>query len=328
MKKLMKAIVFNKYGSIKDLSLKEVEIPKINEDEVLLKLLFTSLNAADLDFINGHPLVRFTGLFKPGFPILGSDLVGMVVEIGKKVTKLKVGDIVWADLSIPEKYSTFSEFTKAKEKSLQIIPKGIELADAACLPTAGMVAYQNIYKKKSPKPNDHVLVNGAGGGIGTMLVQMLVERGAIVTAVDSSEKLDALKTIGAKHVIDYKTNNIIDLKEQYDYVYDLVCFNKLKHVKKLVKKKGTLIVLGGSVRNMLKIFILGPLLSLLANKKIKMGGWDTNNLDDLKAISQLYLDKSIKPVIDEIVPIEGLINGLGRLAEGNVVGKIVVKYDI
>lgn len=123
MKKLMKAIVLNKYGSIKDLSLKEVEIPKINEDEVLLKLLFTSLNAADLDFINGHPLVRFTGLFKPGFPILGSDLVGVVLETGKKLQNSKLEILFGQIYQSPKNIAHFLNLQRQKKSPCKLYLK-------------------------------------------------------------------------------------------------------------------------------------------------------------------------------------------------------------
>ncbi|MDD2523087.1 MAG: alcohol dehydrogenase catalytic domain-containing protein [Anaerolineaceae bacterium] len=136
----MKAIVLKKYGSTNDLELTEIPKPVIGDDEVLIRLLYTSLNAADLDFVHGHPLIRFTGLRKPGFPILGSDLVGIIDENWRDVTGFEVGELVWADTSNPAAYGTFAEYVKVKPAIIQKLPAGIPLPDAACLPTAAIVA--------------------------------------------------------------------------------------------------------------------------------------------------------------------------------------------
>ena len=169
----MRAVRLERYGNTDDLEYVEVPRPVPKPDEVLVKLHYTSLNAADLDYVHGHPLVRFTGLRKPAYPILGSDCVGEVVGQGDDVERFALGQIVWADLSLPLAYGTLAEYVTVPASALQLLPSGVDPKEAACLPTAGMVALQNIRMKKPVRVGDKVLVNGAGGGIGTILVQLL-----------------------------------------------------------------------------------------------------------------------------------------------------------
>lgn len=321
----MKAIVLDKYGSTDDLVFKDYPKPKIKPNEVLIRMLYTSINSADLDFINGHPLVRFTGMSKPGYPILGSDCVGEVVELGSEVQNLLPGDMVWADTSNPLSYGTFAEYLSVPADELQILPEHMNPEYASCLPTAAMVALQNVNIKNKPKKGDKILVNGAGGGIGTILVQLLSALGTDITAVDKAEKHNMLKTLGANRTIDYREIDYTDEDIEYDYVYDLLCTNKLRKVMSVTKKNGQIIMLGGSTGNMLNVLAFGPLISLFWRRKIKLGGWETNNHKDLEELARLYKEGTIKPVIDKIIPLEETIEGLKLLEEGYILGKIVVK---
>lgn len=312
----MKAILMKKYGSTADLCVTDWPKPTISEEQVLIKLLYTSLNSADLDFINGHPLVRFTGLTKPGYPILGSDCVGVIESIGSKVKDVAVGDKVWADLSNPLSYGTFAEYVGVPATSVQKLPDDIPLEEAACLPTAGMVALQNVRTKVMPQKGDKVLVNGAGGGIGTVLGQLLKSLRADITAVDKVEKHVMLKAIGAGRTVDYRELDYTREPVDYDFVYDLLCTKKLSDCMAVVKKQGHFIMLGGSSRNILKVLVFGPLLSLVWRRKIKLGGWDTNKQEDLRELAKLYQEGILKPVIDRVIPLEETIAGLKALEEG------------
>lgn len=323
----MKAIILEKYGSTDNLIFMEYPEPKIKDNMVLIKMLYTSLNSADLDFINGHPLVRFTGFFKPGYPILGSDCVGIIESLGKQVNDFKIGDIVWADLSNPLNYGTFSEYVSVPFSSVQKVPNNMNLEEAACLPTAAMVALQNISLKVKPRKDDKVLVNGAGGGIGTILVQLLKSIGADITAVDKVEKHQMLKSLGANRTIDYKEIDYSKENIEYDYVYDLLCTKNLTKCLSVVKKDGYFIMLGGSTKNLLKVLVMGPLLSRIWKRKVELGRWNTNNHEDLNHLARLYQEGTIKPIIDRVIPLNETISGLKSLETGNVFGKIVVKIS-
>lgn len=323
----MKAVLLQRYGSSDDLIYTDVPMSTPNSDEALVRLIYTSINAADLDYVNGHPLVRFTGLRKPGYPILGSDLVGIVEEIGSDVNHVQIGDIVWADTSNPLKYGTFAEYTALPAMSLQKISGDIDLKQAACLPSAGVVAFQNIQLKQPAKAGDTALVNGAGGGIGNIIVQLLHQAGVEVTAVDKQIKHDMLKEIGATYTIDYEATDYLKSGKQYDYVYDLVCYRPLSEATSIVKKDGHFIMLGGSTSNILRVLTGAPLLSKRFQKKIILGAYRTNDHDDLAQMHQLLLDKTIQPVIDRIIPLEETIEGIKALETGNVLGKIVIRFE-
>lgn len=321
----MKAIVLGGYGSTDQLKLTEVSKPMINGEQLLIRIIYSSLNAADLDFVHGHPLVRFSGLFKPGYPILGSDCVGSIEALGNKVIGFNVGDIIWADLSIPLKYGAFADYVVVKASSVQKIPKGLDLVYAACLPTAAMVAFQNVRLNNDLKKGDKVLVNGAGGGIGTILVQLLKAKEVEVTAIDKVEKHQMLKSIGANITIDYEKEDFTEQEIIYDHIYDLVCTRRLYKCRQVLKKNGQYTMLGGSTRNILIVFIFGKILSIVWGQKFTMGVWDTNNQRDLDELANIYLRGIIKPVIDKVVSLEETIAGLKELEAGKVLGKIVVR---
>ncbi len=324
---MMKAVLLQKYGSSDDLIFADVPTPWPKADEALVRLLYTSINAADLDYVNGHPLVRFTGLTKPGYPILGSDLVGVVEEIGPDVTDVQIGDTVWADTSNPLNYGTFAEYTALPASSLQKISREVDLAQAACLPSAGVVALQNVQLKNPAKAGDTALVNGAGGGIGNIIVQVLSQAGVEVTAVDKESKHEMLMEIGASHTIDYENTDYLKVGKQYDYVYDLVCYRSLPKATSILKKQGQFIMLGGSTANILRVLTTAPLLSKRLQKKIILGAYRTNDHNDLAQMYQLLKEGKIRPVIDRIIPFEEMIDGIKALEAGNVLGKIVIKFD-
>lgn len=324
---MMNAVLLTRYGSSDDLTFTQVPVPTFGPNDALVKLLYTSINAADLDYVHGHPLVRFTGLRKPGYPILGSDLVGIVEQIGSQVSAVQVGDFVWADTSNPLRYGTFAEYTVVPATSLQVIPAEINLAHAACLPSAGVVALQNIQLKTPPKNGDTALVNGAGGGIGTVIVQLLHLLGVEVTAVDKQSKHDMLHQIGARHTIDYQTTDYTQMKQSYDYVYDLICTRPLKEATSIVRKHGHFVMLGGTTSNILRVLTTAPLISRIWQKQIILGAYRTNNHKDLTQLQNLLTQGQLQPVIDHIIPLEETISGIKALEAGNVLGKIVIEFN-
>lgn len=323
----MKAILLTKYGTSDNLIYTEVAKPMPGPDDVLIKLKYTSINAADLDYVHGHPLIRFTGLTKPAYPILGSDLTGSVEKVGTNVINLRPGDLVWADTSNPLKYGTFAEYTVVPSKSLQKLPDTTTLAEAACLPSAGSVALQNIQLKQPPHKGDTALVNGAGGGIGTMIVQLLTAVGVEVTAVDKQSKHEMLLQIGAARVIDYETTDYLQTKHKYDYVYDLVSARPLNDAVSIVKQHGHFIMLGGTTANILRVLTAAPFLSRRWQKQIHLGVYQTNDHAALVQLAALLEQDIIHPVIDRIIPLEETISGIKALEAGNVLGKIVIKIS-
>jgi len=214
-RKLMQAIVCTKYGPPDVLQLKEVARPTPKEGEALVKIQATSLNAADFETLRGTWSVRFTGLLRPARKILGSDIAGRIEAVGSNVKLFQPGDEIWGDLSYPLGFGAFAEYVCVPENALRLKPAGMTFEEAAAVPTAAVVALQNLRgagtSSHSPllsdegqiQPGQKVLINGAGGGVGTFAVQIAKSFGAEVTAVDSTGKLEMLRALGADHVIDY-----------------------------------------------------------------------------------------------------------------------------
>ena len=231
----MKAYKIRGYGSVDNLSIEEVELGKLKDNYVRVKMQATSLNAADLDYVYSK-FYRLIGLKKSANLILGSDLVGVVYEVGRKVSNFKIGDLVWCDTSNPLSYGTYGEYVDVPGDQLAIRDASIPITDAACMPSASMVAFQNVYMKKGPKRGMNVLVVGAGGGIGTALVQFLIDIGANITAIDKKEKHQGLLDLGVKTVYDYRDYDYIEQDVEYDFIYDLFYNRKILHAVKRDRK--------------------------------------------------------------------------------------------
>ncbi|MDQ0193388.1 NAD(P)-dependent alcohol dehydrogenase [Paenibacillus wynnii] len=193
----MKAIVSHKYGSPDILQFKEVNTPTPKENEALVKVYATSLNAADLETLRGTPMSRFGGLLRPKHKILGTDIAGRVEAVGSKVMQFQSGDEIWGDLSFPHNCGAFAEYVCIPEQALRLKPASMTFEEAAAIPTSAIVALQNLCGKRPIQPGQKVLINGAGGGVGTFAVQLAKHFGAEVTGVDNAGKLDLLRSIGA-----------------------------------------------------------------------------------------------------------------------------------
>jgi len=192
----MKAIVCTKYGPPDVLQLKEVAKPTPNEDEALIKVYAASLNAGDFEILRGTWSARFGGPLKPMHRILGSDIAGRIEAVGRNVKHFQPGDEIWGDLSLLG-YGAFAEYVCIPENALRRKPTRMTFEEAAAIPSAGIVALQNLRgvgsaspslflsDKGNIQPGQKVLINGAGGGVGTFAVQIAKSRGAEVTGVDS-----------------------------------------------------------------------------------------------------------------------------------------------
>ncbi len=173
----MKAIVCTKYGSPDVLELKEVEKPIPKDDEVLVKVHAASLNAADLETLRGVFIVRIGGPLKPIYKILGTDIAGRVEAVGRNVKQFQPGDEIWGDLSACG-WGAFAEYVCVPENALRLKPASMTFEEAAAYPQAAILALQNLRDKRPIEPGQKVLINGAGGGVGTFAVQLAKYFGA------------------------------------------------------------------------------------------------------------------------------------------------------
>jgi NADPH:quinone reductase-like Zn-dependent oxidoreductase len=318
----MKAIVCTKYGPPDVLQLKDVYIPSPKDNEALVKVHATSLNAADLEILRGVFVNRIAAPIKPMYKILGTDVAGKVKEVGRNVKKFQPGDEIWGDLSFPLGSSTFAEYVCIPENALRLKPASMTFEEAAAIPTAGVVALQNLIAKRPIQQGQKVLINGAGGGVGTFAVQLAKYFGAEVTGVDKTEKLDMLCSIGVDHVIDYTKEDFTKNGQLYDLILDVVVHRWIFDYKRALNPEGICVFVGGSMNRVFLNMLLGKLMT--GKKKIGLGAWKPNKKEDLDYLRELFEAGKVKPVIERRYPLSKVPEAFRYLEDGHVKGKLVI----
>ena len=316
----MKAIVYTKYGPPDVLQLKEVEKPTPKDNEVLVKVHASSLNAADLDFLRGK--MQFSR--KPRYKILGSDIAGRIETVGRNVKQFQPGDEIFVDLS-RFGFGAFAEYVCVLENALRLKPSSMTFEEAATLPQAAILALQGLRDKRQVQPGQKVLINGAGGGVGTFAVQIAKLFGAEVTGVDSTEKLDMVRSIGADHVIDYTQEDFTKSGQSYDLILDVVVSRSISDYKRALSPKGILRMVGGSMGRVFKAALLGPLIS--RSKKMTIVMWRPNKKEDMVFLTELLEAGKVVPVIDRRYPLSEVAEAFRYLEEGHHKGKIVINVE-
>ena len=320
----MKAIISEKYGPPETLRLEEVEVPTPKDGEVLIKVHASSLNAADFEILRGAWSARFTGLRRPGHRIPGSDVAGVVESIGTNTTKFKPGDEVVGDLFMSG-FGAFAEYVCAPEKALAKKPDAMSFEQAATYPQAGIIALQALRDKKQIQPGQKVLINGAGGGMGTFAVQIAKYYGAEVTGVDSAMKLDMLQSIGAEHVIDYMKENYTESDQCYDVILDTVANRSLSNYDRVLCPEGLFVMVGGSRRAIFQAIVLGPLKSRRSNKSLGLNLWGKGyNEKDMEFFGELLASGKVQPVIDRVYSLDEVPEAYRYLEEKQAIGKLVI----
>jgi NADPH:quinone reductase-like Zn-dependent oxidoreductase len=321
----MKAIVYTKYGSPDELQLKEVTKPFPKNNEVQIKVHAASINSWDWDLLKGKPfLVKMLGgLFKPKHQILGADVAGVVESVGSGVTDFKPGDEVFGDIA-GAGFGGFAEFVVVPEKLLAKKVAEVSFEDAAALPQAGLLALQGLRHQKPLQRNQHLLINGAGGGVGPIALQYAKNLGAEVTCVDKEEKLDLLRSLGADHIIDYRNEDYTNSGIQYDYILDVIAHRTVAAYKRALKPTGVFAMVGGSMGWLLfQMGLIQPILSKFRKKKLGIMGYKPNR-DDLNELNQLVAEKKIKMVIDKVFPLSETANAFRHFEIGKFKGKIII----
>ncbi len=325
--KNMKAILCPKYGSPDILEFKELEKPVPRDNEVLIKIYASSLNAADWHIMRGDPsLARlFLGLLKPKYKILGADIAGQVEAVGKSVTQFKPGDNVFGDLSSCG-FGGFAEYVCAAEDALVLKPVTITFEEAAAVPLAAISALQGLRTSGLIRSGQKVLINGASGGVGTFAVQIAKAFGAEVTAVCSTGKMEMVRSIGADHVIDYTKEDFTRKGERYDLIVAANGNRSILDYRRTLTPTGRYVMIGGSGTQMTQAIFLGPFISIISKKK--MGNLMASaNQNDLVFIKELLEAGKIKPVIDKRYALSQVPDAMRYLEEGHAMGKIVITME-
>ncbi|HEX6171028.1 MAG TPA: NAD(P)-dependent alcohol dehydrogenase [Chitinophagaceae bacterium] len=317
----MRAIVYEKYGTPDVLELKEVDKPVPKDDEVLVKVHAVSINDWDLGLLEGDPINRMlNGLRKPKRKILGSDIAGRVEAVGKNITQFKPGNEVYGDLS--GRWGGFAEYVCARENSLALKPAAMSFVDAAAIPQAAMLAIQGLIDKGNIKAGQKLLINGAGGGVGTFGIQIAKLYGVEATGVDHGSKLDMLRSMGFDHVIDYTKEDFTKTGKCYDLVLDVKTNRSMFDYARALCPHGTYVTVGGTTSLLFLSLLQAPWIKLIHKKYIRLVALKTNK--DLAYMNKLYEEGKVKPVIDGPYRLEEVPEAFRRFGKGEHKGKVVI----
>ena len=269
----MKAIVLTQYGAPDDLELKEVEKPVPKDDEVLIKVHASAVNDWDWGLVRGKPLFMraFGGLLRPKIPIMGCDVAGQIETVGKDVSDLRAGEDVYGDLS-ESGFGAFAEYVCAREASVALKPRNLTYEQAAAIPHAAMLAQQSLRDVAHIAAGHTLLINGAGGGVGTLGVQLAKLHGVEVTGVDSTEKQDFLRSVGFDHVIDYSQEDFTKTGLCYDLILDVKTTRSPLACASALKPDGTYVTVGGSTPRLVQCLLLGLWIARTRNRHIRILG--------------------------------------------------------
>jgi NADPH:quinone reductase-like Zn-dependent oxidoreductase len=316
----MKALVYTQYGTPDVLEIQDVEKPVPKDDEVLVKVFAASLNDWDLGLLEGDFVNRIlNGVRTPKIQILGSDIAGRIEAIGKNVTKFQPGDEVFGDLS--GCWGGFAEYVCAGEDSLALKPVAMGFEQAAAIPQAAMLAVQGLIDKGNLKYGQKVLVNGAGGGVGTFAVQIGKLYDAEMTGVDNASKLEVMRSVGFDHVIDYAKEDFTGNGERYELILDAKTNRSIFEYPRALKPGGKYVTVGGSISRLLQIFLLSPFLSMVSKKKIVIVALKANK--DLAYMSELFEAGKMRAVIDGPYRLEDARKAFELFKKGLHKGKVV-----
>lgn len=321
----MKAIVYTKYGSPDVLQLKEVEKPATKENEVLIKVVASSVNEWDNGLISGKGLLTrlLGGLFKPKNKILGADVAGVIEAVGNNIKDFKPGDEVFGDIA-GAGFGAFAEYVSAPEKMLAKKSTEMSFEQAAALPQAGLLAMQGLRYKKPLLAGQHLLINGAGGGVGPIALQYAKSIGATVTCVDREEKFNMLRSLGADELIDYRKTDYTKTGIQYDYILDVTARRSVSDYKRALKPGGVFAMIGGSMGGLLfQMMVLQPFISKYRKKKLGIMGYHVSK-EGLDELSKLFDDGKISPVIDRSFPLAATADAFRYYQQGTFTGKIII----
>ncbi len=321
----MKAIIYKKYGGPEVLETGEVDKPIPGDDEVLVKIYAVSINDWDWGLLQGDLVNRMMyGLFKPKKQILCSDIAGKVEAVGINVKKFRVGDAVYGDLS--GRWGGMAEYACAPGIALALMPPGMSFENAAAIPQAGMLAVQGLIDRGEIKQRQKILINGAGGGVGTLGLQVAKTFGAEVTGVDSALKLQMMRSLGFDHVIDYAREDFTKNGKQYDLVLDVKTNRPVFDCARALVPGGIYVTVGGLMPRLLQALCLAPWISRTKHKHIRIVMLRPNK--DLGYMNELWESGKLTPVIDGPYKLSEVKKAFALFGSGDHKGKVVIQLCV
>lgn len=324
----MKAITFQRYGTPDVLELRDVPRPTPTANELLVRVHASSVNSWDWEFLSGTPFVNrlMFGWLRPRSSkrILGADMAGVVEAVGAKVTRFQPGDEVFGDLW--DQWGGFAEYACTKEDAVERKPATATFEQAAAIPQAGVLALQGLRKGGAIEPGQSVLINGAGGGVGTMAIQIAKNAGAEVTGVDSAHKLDVIRSVGADHAMDYALVDFTETGDRYDLIVDCQNHRSMLANRRALRPGGTYAMVGGAMGPVYQLWLLGLVAKFTReSRRLRLVAEGPNK--GLAELGALFDAGVLAPVIDSTYRLEEVPDALRRFGEGLHKGKIVISIS-
>lgn len=319
----MKAAIWTAYGPPEVLKLQDVDKPAPKDDEVLVKIEAANVFPGDCElrrfsvhnYLFWLPIRLYVGITRPRIKTLGQEFAGTVEAVGENVTEWKVGDRVFSPAPFTGGYA---EYISLKPKCMALKPESLSFEEAATVCVGGMNAL-HFLRVAGVAAGQKVLINGAGGCIGTLAIQIAKTVGAEVTAVDTTSKLDKLRAIGADYVVDYTRENIAERGGIYDALIDIVGKSAYSDMLKSLVPHGCL-VLG----NALPSHMLRRLWSSITTDKtvrVALAGYKP---DDLNYLKRLIEEEQIKPVVDRTYTLDQIVEAHRYVETGKRIGNVVL----
>lgn len=321
----MLAVLQDKYGSADVLHVGQAPRPEIGDDEILVHVRAAGVHIGDWHLMTGLPyLMRVMGFgFRaPKARIRGSDVAGVVVAVGSEVTRFRAGDEVFGTCK-----GSFAEFATTPADRLVLKPSNLTFEQAAGLATSGCTALHAFRAAGPATTKERVLIIGASGSVGIYAVQIAKARGAHVTGVCSTAKMDLVRAIGADHVVDYTRENIADVAQPYDLVLDMAGNRSLSLLRRATAPHGTVVIVGGEaggrVTGGIGRSLRAVVLSRFVGQKLRVVS-AVVNADDLSTLQDLTANNKIKPVVDKTFAFSEVADALQHLRSGHARGKIII----
>ena len=314
----MKAAVYKKYGPPEVLKIEDIDLPTIQDDEVLIKIRCASVNPYDWKFRKGiFPVRVFSGgFFKPKSHRLGTDVAGEIEQVGNNVQRFKIGDHVFGFCS-----GSYAEYVAVQDKAISIKPKNLTFAEAATVPMVALSALQALRDKAKIAKGHTVLIYGASGGVGHFAVQFARYFETEVTAVCSSSNLAWVKDLGADFTIDYTKEDFTKGDKKYDIIFDTVGKLTFTGCLRSLTKTGYCILF--SLSGLIPTLLFG---SLFGRKRVKIF-ITKSSYEDFDFIRELIERGEIKPVIDRRYPLDQIVEAFRYAEKGHTKGKVVIEIQ-
>lgn len=334
----MRAVIQKRYGSPDDLEVREVPEPSVAEGQVRVRVKATSLHPDVWHVVTGRPRVlrlMGAGLLRPKNPIPGTDMAGTVESAGEGVTSFAPGDEVFGETIVTQQWmngGAFAELVSVPERLLARKPTEVTFEEAASVPTSGYIVLLNLRDDPRLGPGHHVLINGAGGGVGTLALQIVKARGARVTAVDGPKKLSLLRSLGADEVVDYRREDFTRSGVSYDLVFDVPGDRPLSEVRPALKDDGRYVPIGhdrygragrdsfGLIPHFVGLMIRGRFSDDLRGPP----GPPPTRPEAMEVLRRHLEAGTVTPVVDSAYPLEEVREAFRHMIEDEPLGKVVL----